>query len=394
VSVSLKHRNIIERLLKTHVTPFYLYDLESVNQRIRLLKSGIRLKRATVHYAMKANANPEILQLMRQNRCGVDVVSSGELACAIKVGFKPEQIIFSGVGKTKTDLRLAIQKKIKQINVESLQELERILMISKQLGHPAEVGLRINPNINAKTHPYITTGIRKNKFGINISDLTNIKKLLRDNTKYLKLRSLSIHIGSQITSLGAFSEAFKKVIELYKKMRMEGFLIERIDIGGGLGIDYYQEGHKDHVRIKQYTKLVNQAFKNLDVEVMLEPGRILVGRCGLLVTEIQYLKNNGPINFAIVDTGMHHLIRPALYQAYHRILPLRPHAGRKIKYNIVGPICESSDFLATARLLSPLHQGDILCVRDTGAYGFSMASTYNLQELPKEFCFSLKSKIL
>lgn len=382
----IKQRIEIERRLKTHDTPFYIYDLDSVAQRIRKLRSGLKLKKTAIHYAMKANSHCEILKLFKKNQCGVDVVSFGELKYALKIGFRPDQIIFSGVGKSKLELTLAIQKKIKQINVESLQELERIITIAKELGKKADIGLRINPNINAKTHPYITTGIRRNKFGINIKDLAKIKKALIENSECLRLKGLSFHIGSQITHMGAFSEAFSHIKELYKKMRAEGFLIERIDLGGGLGIDYHHDGTKDFERIKQYSKLINDSFKDLDVEVMLEPGRILVARSGILITEVQYIKNNGNINFAIVDTGMHHLIRPALYQAYHRIEPLIPNDGKKIKYNIVGPICESSDFLALDRVMPTLHQGDILCIMDCGAYGYSMASNYNLQKLPKEFC--------
>ncbi len=357
-----------------------------MRSRCREFRNAIKLDNVNIHYAMKANANNKVLQTILRSGFGVDVVSGGELHRALSVGFKPKQIIFSGVGKTENEITLALQRNIKQINVESVEELVRIATVAKKLRKRVEVGVRVNPNISAKTHPYITTGFHKNKFGVDLDSIREIEKVFSENFDSIKFVGVSMHIGSQIHDLKVFNDAIKKGLALIDKLKKNGWLISRFDIGGGLGIDYRKESSDDKKNIKRYGALVTKLFKNVssDLEVQLEPGRILVARFGVLVSQVQYIKKNKSRTFAILDTGSHHLIRPALYDAYHRIIPLakRP---KSFTYQVVGPLCESSDFLANDRKISELKQGDIVVISDTGAYGYSMASTYNLHELPTEY---------
>ncbi len=373
-----------EKLYKKSGGPYYVYDLPGIHARCRTFKKCIQIKRVSFHYALKANANEKVLKTILKSGMGADVVSLGELKRALAAGFKPSQIIFSGVGKTENELRFAIQKKIKQINIESVEELQRIAMLAKQHKKRVEIGLRINPNISAKTHPYITTGFHKNKFGIDLRSLPEVEKILSDELESLKCVGISMHIGSQIHDLKAFGDAIKKGLTLVETIKKRGWLISRFDIGGGLGIDYKKEAPHDIKNIRRYGALVTKLLKNSDLEIMLEPGRILVARFGLLVAQVQYIKKNRSRTFAILDTGSHHLIRPALYGAYHRIIPLKKRATSYV-YQVVGPLCESSDFLANDRRLTELKQGDLVVIADAGAYGYTMASTYNLHPLPPEY---------
>lgn len=376
----------IINLYKKAQGPYYLYDLDGIRARCHEFRKAIRLKNVSFHYALKANANKKVLQTILRAGFGVDVVSGGELRRALSVGFKPKQIIFSGVGKTEAEIKLAIQKSIKQINVESVEELVRISKIARQLRKRVEIGVRVNPNISAKTHPYITTGFHKNKFGVDLNSMKDIEQVFSENFDSLKFVSVTMHIGSQIHDLKVFSDAIRKGLALIDKLKKRGWLISPFDIGGGLGINYQKESSDDKKNIRRYGALVSKLLKNMNsnVEILFEPGRILVARFGILVAQVQYIKKNRTRTFAILNTGSHHLIRPALYGAYHRILPLtkRP---RSFTYQVVGPLCESSDFLAHDRRITELRQGDLVAVADAGAYGFSMASTYNLHALPKEF---------
>lgn len=379
-------KNKISNLYKRTKGPFYLYDLAGIRARCRNFRDAINLDNVSIYYAVKANANKKVLQTILRAGFGADVVSGGELRRALSVGFKPKQIIFSGVGKTETEIKLAIKKNIRQINVESSEELIRIASIAKRYKKRIEIGIRVNPNISAKTHPYITTGFHKNKFGVDLSSIGEIEKIFNENFESLKFVSISMHVGSQINDLKVFNDAIKKGLSLIEKLKKNGWLISRFDIGGGLGINYQKETSDDKKNIKRYGALVSKLLRdvNSDLEIQFEPGRILVARFGILVSQVQYIKKNKTRTFAILDTGSHHLIRPALYGAYHRITPIvkRP---KNYTYQVVGPLCESSDFLAIDRKISELKQGDLVIVADAGAYGYSMASTYNLHELPPEF---------
>lgn len=384
--MALPKKKIIS-LYKKINRPFYLYDLDGISKRCQEFRKAIQLNNVSIHYAMKANANTKVLQTILRSGFGVDVVSGGELRRALLVGFKSRQIIFSGVGKTEGEIKLAIQKNIKQINVESVEELKRIAIVAKKFRKRVEIGVRVNPNISAKTHPYITTGFHKNKFGVDLGSMKDIEKVFNENFENLKFVSISMHVGSQIHDLKVFKDAIKKGLSLIDNLQKHGWLISRFDIGGGLGINYQKSAADDKKNIKRYGALVSKLLKdkNSDLEIQFEPGRILVARFGLLVSQVQYIKKNKMRIFAILDTGSHHLIRPALYGAYHRITPLVKRSKSFI-YQVVGPLCESSDFLANDRKISELAQGDLVIIADAGAYGYSMASTYNLHALPQEFC--------
>ncbi len=365
--------------------PAYIYDLDDIALRFHAMNNAFAGARHTIHYAMKANSNAAILRHLCALGAGVDTVSGGEIARALAAGVPADRIIFSGVAKTHQEIQRALTARIKQINVESPQELLRIADIARQLGMVANVAFRLNPNVNPKTHPYITTGFRDNKFGMDESFMPELSGILADSSKFLRLRGLTMHIGSLLFDLEVFREAIEKVIAVHDTFKAQGHALDRLDIGGGLGVDYDNaDTAREFELIAEYGRMVIQATRGLDVELLTEPGRVLVARAGVLVGRVQYIKATAQKTFAILDTGMHHLIRPALYGATHRILPLIQGTGQQIMYDIVGPICESSDFLAKGVSLPQLKQGDCIAIADAGAYGFAMASQYNSHELPAE----------
>ncbi len=358
-----------------------------MRQRARALKAT--LPGLEIHYAMKANGANRILRTFRSEGTGIDTVSGGEIRHALAVGFPPGEIIFSGVGKTRTELELAIGLGIKQINVESPQELQRIIALARALGKKPRCAFRVNPDVDAKTHPYITTGFRENKFGMGDHFLPELRLILASAGDAVELVGLTLHIGSQLQDLAPLEDAIRKTLPIFYSLQEEGHPMRTFDVGGGLGIRY-QEEHtlppRDLALIEEYGALLRRALKGFAGQVLCEPGRILVGSCGTLVGEVQYLKETPDRNFVILNTGMHHLLRPALYQAHHRILPLVLHPDRQIKrYDVVGPICESSDVLGKERELQEIFQGEFLAIADAGAYGYSMATLYNEHPLPKEF---------
>jgi diaminopimelate decarboxylase len=374
----------LAEVAKKYRSPFYLYDLDGMRDRVRKLKSAY--PDIEVHYAMKANGAPKILRTFREEGTGIDVVSAGEIRIALKEGFLPSQIIFSGVGKTREELELAIQLEIKQINVESPQELERIISIAKAVGKIPKVAFRMNPDVDAKTHPYITTGFRENKFGMGDHFFPKLKALLKDAP--VRLVGLTLHIGSQLSDFAPMEDAIRIARAAFEEFLSEGYAMETLDVGGGIGIRYLEEHTlppKDLELIEQYGIMLKRVLKGFSGRVLCEPGRILVGSCGTLVGEVQYVKDTPFRNFLIVNTGIHHLMRPALYQAHHRILPLAQNSDRQIvKYDVVGPICESSDVLGKDREMQEVRSGEFLAIADAGAYGFSMASSYNEHEMPEE----------
>ncbi len=374
-------------------TPFYVYDLNGIRARVELLKSRLP-KNAHIHFAMKSNNNRAILQALRELGVGVDLVSSGEMRRAREVGFTPEQMIFSGVGKTRDEISLALEWNIHQLNVESLPELERIAELANGMGKCAHVALRMNPDVDVNTHPYIRTGFRENKFGFDFTEIARAVEILRAHPKALSLQGLTVHIGSQIRDIGAFRDAIRKTLGLWRELKAQGFDLQSFDAGGGLGIDYLSGDLSDDEKsIEAYaTMLKNEIAPHVKC-LDLEPGRILVARFGALVTEVQYVKRTPYKNFIIVDVGMNALLRPALYEAHHRIVRIdesqsvaKPAPGSSDVFDIVGPICESADVLGAERVMpADIKAGDRLAVLDAGAYGSVMSSQYNLRDTVKEY---------
>ena len=368
----------LKKLASQHKTPLYVYSKSVIQER---LKAYLQALEVDVHFSMKCNDNPQILQLIQEQGVGVDVVSLGEMHKALSAGFQPSDIVFSGVAKTIEELEFAIQKNIKQVNVESQQELERLGQLAQRLQKSISVAFRYNPDVSPDTHPHITTGFRENKFGMDSSFLTEIEHLLRKYPQLI-LRGVTLHIGSQILDIAVIKEAIAKTIPIYRHFQSLGFPVDRFDIGGGLGISYYPEQKSPD--LMDYGRAIGDLLKPLGCQILGEPGRIIMAPAGVLLTEVQYIKNTAFKNFAIVDTGMHHLLRPALYNAYHNIKPLDERKGTEMVYDIVGPICESADVLGKSRSLKQLKQGDLLAILDVGAYGHVMASGYNSHPLPQE----------
>ncbi len=371
---------ILSSLARKHGTPLYVYSQQRILDKLTTLQDAFSMP-LHVHFAMKANNFPPVLKLLSKNKTGVDVVSAGEINRALECGFKPQKIIFSGVGKSVEEITLALRKEIFSLNVEGPQELERIGLLAKRLRKKAGVSFRLNPNVNPKTHPYITTGFRNNKFGMDKSFLPLLLKTLNKYKKNISLLGLDFHIGSQLTEIAPIEEALVKSIPIYKDLQGQGFPLSHFDIGGGIGISY--EGQKT-INLNDYAKRLEKHLRPLGCQIMCEPGRYLVADAGVLLTEVEYIKKTPFKNFVIVNTGMHHLIRPALYQAYHEIQPLKNTGRKKFKADVVGPICESADYLAQDRMLPEVKQGEILCIYDAGAYGQVMASHYNLHPMPRE----------
>lgn len=377
----------LEELLLKEKTPLYVYHLAGISERLNLFRENIP-KNAAIHFAMKANANAKVLNLFQKESVGVDVVSAGEIQKALNAGFKPDQIIFSGVGKTIEEIELAIDQSIHQINIESAPELHRIGKIANKKQKKTKIAFRLNPDVDPKTHPYITTGFRENKFGM---EEKCIPELLSALTlyPYLELTGLTMHIGSQIRTLEPFNAALDKMIPLFSSIRAQGFALKNFDVGGGLGIPYENaENNTETVAlIKNYGKLLEKVAQIKDCKILCEPGRILVANFGILLAQVQYIKETSYKNFLILNTGMHHLVRPTLYQAYHQILPVCIFPDRKeINYDVVGPICESSDVLAKNRILNEIKADEYIAIADAGAYGFTMSSRYNEHDQPKEIC--------
>jgi diaminopimelate decarboxylase len=371
-------------LTKNYQGPFYVYDLAHVRQRIELLR---RVMPARSFFAVKSNSHAEILRLMSAQRYGADVVSGGEIHLALNNGFKPADVIFSGVGKTEKEIGLAVALGLRQINVESEPELHRIAKIARLQKKRVPIVLRINPDVDPQTHPYITTGFRDNKFGLSLEMLPQALAICAAQASYLELKGLSIHIGSQICSLESFRGAIEKTVPVFRQLQNEGWQLSRLDIGGGVGIDY-ENGDEagDEKLMSQYGEVVRDLVLPLGCEVQTEPGRWLVARAGVLIAQVQYIKITPFRKFVILDTGMHHLMRPALYQAHHRVWPLQqnPERAREV-YDVVGPICESTDFLARQREMPELREGEFVALLDAGAYGAVMANRYNAHDLPAEF---------
>ena len=377
----VRKHNLLSLVKKTG-TPVYVYDLKFLQKRLQVFQKHIAP--AHVHYAMKANSHPDILKVFVQGGAGVDVVSGGEIKLALKAGFKGQDIVFSGVGKTEEEIELGLKINILQFNVESVSELRRIGKISRQKKKKAQVAFRVNPDINVETHPYIKTGLREHKFGLQVEEIPLLKEVLKQYSSHLILQGVAMHIGSQIHDITALKSAILKLKSLYENLQAE-YQLKTFDVGGGLGIDYKSHAGSDLSIIKEYGSFLNQGFK---AQILTEPGRILTARTACLIAEVQYIKSNAYKNFVILNTGMHHFLRPCLYQAYHQIWPLQKRAGEKKVYDVAGPVCESSDILGKDRVFSGLREGDFMAILDTGAYGEVLASHYNAFPPAKVICLT------
>ena len=365
-------------------TPFYYYDMTLLRDTLKELNRNVGSSPFIIHYALKANVNSEILEEIRKAKLGADCVSGGEIKAAIEAGIPTEKIVFAGVGKADWEINLALDADIFCFNVESIQELEVINDLAKAKGKEAKIALRINPNVKANTHHYITTGLNENKFGLTISVLDEALDLIKKLSN-LKLIGIHFHIGSQITDMQSFVSLCNRINELLKHLNNRNVILDHINVGGGLGVDYE---HPDKQPIPDFETYFNVFRSHLNVQphqtVHFELGRSLVAQCGSLISRVLYVKQGVTKQFVILDAGFTDLIRPTLYQAYHRIENLSSEENKE-KYEIVGPICESSDIFAKEYLMNKTKRGDIIALRSAGAYGEIMASTYNLRSLPKAY---------
>ncbi len=366
-------------------TPFYFYDLSLLDRTLAEIQRTARDPRFKVHYAVKANANPVILRRIQAAGLGVDAVSGGEISAAIEAGFESDRIVYAGVGKSDREIALALETGIECFNVESLPELEIIDEIAGQMGKTASVAFRVNPDIDAHTHAYITTGLAENKFGINLKQLPDIldKAASLDN---IRVKGLHFHIGSQITDNEPFVLLCETINNLVEEMEALGHTFSTINVGGGLGIDY---ADPDRHPIPDFETYFNTFRNHLKLregqELHFELGRSVVAQCGSLITRVLYVKEGITKRFAIVDAGMTELIRPALYSAHHKIENLSSPNGERHHYDVVGPICESSDCFGKEELLPAIRRGDFIALRSAGAYGEIMASQYNCRPLPPSY---------
>ncbi len=375
----------IRALAKTYGTPIYLYSAGMLHERTRTLDAAFAGIPHTLCYAVKANSNLTLLRLLSRLGCGFDVVSGGELERVLRADRSAAgRIVFSGVGKTREEISLALRSDILLFNVESEAELEVLLECSSRLGKKAHMSVRVNPNVDAKTHPYITTGLRQHKFGIPMEEASQLYARLARH-KYVEAAGVSVHIGSQITSVEPFGEAMARVAALATQLKSIGHDIRFIDAGGGLGIPYQGKTPDFAKYVRRYAQAVMKPLRKLDVHLLLEPGRVLVGPAGVLLTSVIYTKSNRGKQFVIVDAAMNDLLRPALYAAHHEIVPVVQDKSRKLrKVDVVGPVCESGDFLARDRKLPEVQAGELLAVLDAGAYGTVQGSNYNTRPRPAE----------
>lgn len=365
-------------------TPFYFYNTDLLRDTLALIRAEADRYGFHVHYAVKANANPKILSIIRENGLGADCVSGGEIKASLAAGFPAKKIVFAGVGKADWEINLGLDNDIFCFNVESAAELEVINELARAKNKVASVALRINPEVDAHTHAYITTGLKENKFGINLSQLDSVLDLF-ETLKNVKLIGLHFHIGSQITDLTSFQSLCSRVTEIQENMARRRILVENLNFGGGLGIDYHHPNHLPIPDFKEYFAIFHKHMKlRPEQQVHFEPGRSVVGQCGTLITKVLYVKEGASKNFAIVDAGFTELIRPALYQAYHRIENLTSDEAEEV-YDVVGPICESSDSFGKSVDLNKVRRGDLIALRSAGAYGEIMASQYNCRQLPKAY---------
>jgi diaminopimelate decarboxylase len=363
----------VRELAERFGTPLYIYSQKTIQRHYAAFDRALEQLDHLTCFSVKANSNVNLLRLLGGLGAGVDIVSGGELHRALAAGIDPMKIVFSGVGKQAHEIRQALAADILMFNVESVQELESIGKIAAEMNKTARISIRINPDVDPKTHPYISTGLKENKFGLDMLEATGAY-LMAKNYPFLDPVGMDCHIGSQLTQIGPFVEALEKLLDYADRLKSSGVTIRYLDLGGGLGITYDEE---EPPLPADLGRAIGDALAARDLTVILEPGRAIAGNAGILVTRVLYLKINGTKNFVIVDAAMNDLVRPALYGAFHRIAEVTPRGRPSKKVDVVGPICESADFLAQDRLLPGLQPGEHLAVFSAGAYGFSMSSQYN-----------------
>ena len=377
----------MKELAEKYGTPSFVYSEERIVENFLTIKRAFSSTTTDICFAVKANSNIGILQILARQGAGFDIVSGGELARVLKAGGDPKKIVFSGVGKQDWEIIEGLQNRIRCFNVESAAELEKIAQIASSCGQIAPVSLRVNPNIDAKTHPYISTGLAESKFGIKIESAEHLFQRAHEDP-YVNLVGIDCHIGSQITEIEPFRAALNILINLVQRLAGKGINLSHIDIGGGVGIKYKDE---EVINWKDFASEIKKSMKDIPQRLILEPGRSIVGDAGLLLAQIILLKNNGQKNFAVVDAGMNDLLRPALYGSWHEIISVEKRTHPEpLDWEIVGPICETSDFLAKGRSLSII-EGDLIAILDCGAYGFSMSSNYNSRPKAAEILIADKS---
>ncbi len=361
----------ITDLMAAYGSPLYVYSRSDIENNWREFDEAFGSHPHLVCYAVKANSNLAVLNALAKIGAGFDIVSEGELERVLAAGGQANQCVFSGVAKTTQEITRALEVGVRCFNVESASELDRIESVARSLDTQAPISIRVNPNVDAKTHPYISTGLKENKFGVDIDDAIGLYQQAH-HSEYLNVQGLDCHIGSQLTEVSPFLDALDKVLELVDQLNQQGIEITHLDLGGGVGIQYDDEKTID---IQAYIEAIIAKVGN--IEIILEPGRAVVGNSGVFITKVEFLKQNSDHSFAIVDGAMNDLLRPSFYDAYHQVLPVSENAtGTQASWDLVGPICETGDFLAKGRDLS-LSQGDYLAVMSAGAYGFTMSSNYN-----------------
>ena len=374
----------LEALARRYGTPLYVYSADQIAERLSLFQSALAGRDHLVCYAVKSNSALAILKLLADSGAGFDIVSGGELERVLAAA--PEavgRVVFSGVGKTAPEIDLALKAGILEFNVESEAELALLAARARKLKRTARFALRVIPDVFADTHPYISTGLREHKFGIDIRQALRIYKSAAGD-RWLEAHGVSVHIGSQIRSAQPFGKAMERVSTLVEQLRREGIVLKSVDAGGGLGIDYHGGAFDAAAKVAEYAAAIQGALAGFEGRLLIEPGRFLVAQAGALVARVLTVKRNGRKTFVITDAAMNDLIRPALYQAHHEIVPVRPRPGRPRTVDVVGPICESGDFFARDRKLGHVEPGDLLALLDAGAYGMAQSSNYNTRMRPAE----------
>ena len=361
-------------------TPFYCYSKTNLIENYQNFSQAFADTNHKICYAIKANQNINIVKIFAQFGAGIDAVSMGDIYRALKAGINPKKIVFAGVGKTREEMIFALQNGVEEFAIESEPELFLLGEVAQSLDLEAKIAIRVNPNVDAKTHNKISTGKKGDKFGIDINDATRLYHIAK-NLAGIKIFGISTHIGSQITSLEPFKLAFTKIRELCLDLRKQGFMIENLDFGGGIGISYNEE---KPILVEDYAKLIKQITTDLDVSITIAPGRALLGNAGILVAKIIYLKKTTDRDFLIIDAAMNDLMRPGLYDSYHKVILATQKSGEESKFDIVGPVCESTDILAKNRYLIDPKSGDLLALLSAGAYGASMSNEYNSRPLIPE----------
>ncbi len=378
----------LENILKKKETPFYIYSFDQIKQNIKKIKSSFKNFKPLICYAIKANSNLSILKELKKNNLGADVVSIGELKLALKAGIKPKKIVFSGVGKTDKEIKFAIQKDILSINAESKNEIKLINNISKNLNKITNIGIRINPNIIAKTNRKITTGNKVNKFGISIFEFLDVIQN-RNNYQNINIFLLSVHIGSQIKDIKVYKKVLNLISKILFKLRRLRHTITYVDFGGGMGIPYFKKDKK--FDFKKFGLEVSKFYKKEKIKIIFEIGRFITGNSGHIISKVIYVKKINDRYFIIIDTGMNDMARSAIYDTFHEILPLQKNTKKfSKKVEFVGPICESSDTFGVYKNYSLLKEGDYVCITNCGAYGRTLSSNYNMRPLIEEVILSNK----